>query len=572
LKLTINLLDNEKYVNITNVNLQSNNVIKVTDDDSAATSLNVSTVEIKDEFPTQTTDKITNGNKFGDISDGFAISVPLITDKNEIGAIDLLKDPHYLEMQKKRETNLELKKNLNLKKPSNISRTIASLGSNLTLYQSRLRYCNKKEMRSNYTSNRILKYNKKHNMKMSRKKQSFCSKCGLKNKSICNNVRMCSSCMKLDSFKPKLDNIVINSKLITAKKIPIGNISKTNIINRRSTKAINKNISYCNTISDTNKKFKTFNCKICSYKAVTEKKLLLHLLIHGKKSFKCDRCIYSTYSSTNLRAHIERKHLPKNILTCNICSKFITTSTLSMKVHRKNHIRNKYFSCEFCWYSTKYELSLRKHIKIHSLHMNANQTDVSNAGMKQEVIMEDNIQCVHCKFISNDIASFKRHVKKFHKYENQNQKLKQKHIKKTKNFVQKFKLKSHSIDPVYIYKHKDGETFFCEHCEFKTSRYSDFENHLRSVYQIKPFKCQLCGFQCIRSTNLLSHIKRHTIKKIRQCSLCNYSTLYMGFMLYHQRTIHKHAPLLVETVNQTGLHDNRNEVREFKIIVTDIMK
>ena len=71
----------------------------------------------------------------------------------------------------------------------------------------------------------------------------------------------------------------------------------------------------------------------------------------GEKSYKCNKCDYSTQRRNDLRLHM-MKHTGENPYKCNKCD-YSTQRHNDLRLHMMKHTGEKSYKCNKCDYSTK---------------------------------------------------------------------------------------------------------------------------------------------------------------------------------------------------------------------------
>ncbi|XP_076628946.1 uncharacterized protein LOC143345562 isoform X5 [Colletes latitarsis] len=107
---------------------------------------------------------------------------------------------------------------------------------------------------------------------------------------------------------------------------------------------------------------KTFQCKVCSKKFVTEDNLRVHTNLHTQ-SFLCSHCGKKLANKYSLQLHI-RTHTGERPYQCKVCSKTFTAS-VALRVHRLTHEGKRPYACDFCGQRFTQRSSMMAHRRKH---------------------------------------------------------------------------------------------------------------------------------------------------------------------------------------------------------------
>ncbi|CAH2061768.1 unnamed protein product, partial [Iphiclides podalirius] len=102
----------------------------------------------------------------------------------------------------------------------------------------------------------------------------------------------------------------------------------------------------------------------CKYKSFYEGAMLKHKKRHSEQGLKlqCPQCPFRTMNKYILKYHQEAHATGKKRYTCDQCD-YATTLPANLVQHRYKHSTEKRFKCEVCPFATKYNTSLRFHVK-----------------------------------------------------------------------------------------------------------------------------------------------------------------------------------------------------------------
>jgi len=193
-----------------------------------------------------------------------------------------------------------------------------------------------------------------------------------------------------------------------------------------------------------------YHCKVCNKGFKSKSGLLNHSYSHSGKEYACDVC-HKKYAS------------PRD-----------------MKVHRKNHFRDKKFKCDICGLKWYMECQLKVHMKVA-------HTD------------EKPYKCELCG----------------------------------KRFSQKGGLTTHSL------LHSDVKPFKCSYCPMTFRHNASLTIHEMKHKGSKPFACDKCDKRFYTHSNLIAHQTVHSEVKQFKCDLCDSSYRQRASLRRHK--IEKHA-------------------------------
>ncbi|XP_068624427.1 zinc finger protein 14-like [Battus philenor] len=110
----------------------------------------------------------------------------------------------------------------------------------------------------------------------------------------------------------------------------------------------------------------TLNCDIegCKYKTFYEGAMVKHKKKHSEQGVKlqCSQCSFQTMNKYVLKYHEEAHMTGKKKYACDQCD-YATILPANLVQHRYKHSAEKRFKCEVCPFATKYNTSLRFHVK-----------------------------------------------------------------------------------------------------------------------------------------------------------------------------------------------------------------
>ena len=200
-------------------------------------------------------------------------------------------------------------------------------------------------------------------------------------------------------------------------------------------------------------KIKSHVCGECGYAFSRKDNLKTHRnMVHqmGEKIFKCDKCPYTSYLNSTLKAHIKGVHDKIKNHVCGECG-YACSHKSNLNKHR-NYCTGQYV-CGECGYATSRMDSLKKH-----------RDSAHNMGEKQ-------FKCGQCPHTSSQKTRLKSHIEWVHD--------------KIKRYV-------------------------CEECGYASSDGSNLNKHRNTVHNMgeKKFKCDVCPYKSYIRSDLSKHVKR----------------------------------------------------------------
>lgn len=216
------------------------------------------------------------------------------------------------------------------------------------------------------------------------------------------------------------------------------------------------------------------SCGMCSFTAVSVKKVLKHIECAGHLGTTCPICTQKFQNTDSLQQHLNDHNNSKPYL-CQFCSKRNKFWEF-YQIHLKVHCRNKKLYCEICQKSFKSETNLKVHIKSHS----------------------ESYLCNSCNYLTPDVDAFKAHLLIHSERTPINTGL--------QHSYDNFNL----ISDTDLVKHKTAKKFLCNTCGEGFTQKSNLKRHTELKHSNVPnFNCVKCTYVTKRSDLLKSHMKRH---------------------------------------------------------------
>ena len=195
---------------------------------------------------------------------------------------------------------------------------------------------------------------------------------------------------------------------------------------------------------------RTYKCEKCHFSTTWPSYLKNHNRNHTGKKLKCEKCDYSTNWPQDLRNH-NRKHSGEKY-KCGKCD-YSTCYRSHLKEHRRRHTGEQ-FRCEKCDFLTNWPSNLKHHSRIHT-------------GKKYK--------CEKCNYSTTWSSDLKKHMRHIHNHSAQAKEGKEQQLQpqKGKETVTNMNPNKHNI------KHGVADQKYCCHlCTFSADQSVNLEAHL----------------------------------------------------------------------------------------------
>lgn len=249
---------------------------------------------------------------------------------------------------------------------------------------------------------------------------------------------------------------------------------------------------------------KPFKCPVedCGKSFVQSYALKLHLDVHNRVKFGCDRCGAQYSVKTTLKTHMQKcmngtvnsrparnrsitsKNANRERYKCFIegcVREFSSRKYLGVHLERNHNVRYENFetTCLECQMVFDNCGDYAKHVKIHSC----------------------NFVCDMCKLRFKTSEKLQSHIDKLHKEGDDRP-----YICNEDGCGARFKRTEH-LRGHKLYKHSDVKKFECQECPLKFRQRGEFNVHMRVHQDLKPFSCWRCDHVCKTSSNLRQHMR-----------------------------------------------------------------
>ena len=251
-------------------------------------------------------------------------------------------------------------------------------------------------------------------------------------------------------------------------------------------------------------------CELCEAEFQTLSGFRKHMAINHSTGeepvLMCDKCDFTALHKSTLQRHVFTKHDIDKHKKCPCCE-YKTPHTQKLYIHidsQHPEYGDKKLSCEKCWKSFIYELSLKQHVSFECKFSDYSKSRPKRKQSKSQIQKskkKSNVKCDYCCEILNGGNQIKIHYKEVHpdkpiilegidKF----------HCDYCNNFFfTKINLERHS----YVKHGKETGKKICQKCfgPFSTQHNCQKERYIRSTYI-----CDNCGMTFASKDNLKSHV------------------------------------------------------------------
>jgi len=83
--------------------------------------------------------------------------------------------------------------------------------------------------------------------------------------------------------------------------------------------------------------------------------------------------------------------------------------------------------------------------------------------------------------------------------------------------------------------HSGEKPYACDFCDYRASKKSDLNSHLRVHSGEKPHACHFCDYRASEKSHLTRHLRVHTGEKPHACHFCDYRASEKSHLTRHLR-------------------------------------
>ena len=223
---------------------------------------------------------------------------------------------------------------------------------------------------------------------------------------------------------------------------------------------------------------KSFSCKICSKSFrsksdVNSHQYIAHKELDIKPKIQCNICGAGFMQGSRLKSHMQERHEKKVFKFW--CSHVGCHRSFVHKqqflVHMRGHTGEKPYLCDYCGFSTKTKVQLKRHERIHY-----NIADY---------------KCKYCTYSSRNSAGLRRHKR----------------------------------------LHTGAKPYRCPHCEHRCYSHTNIRIHINNSHHhpgLKLYNCQHCPFASNVTTGFQRHMfEAHSVRPEEMPSVAQYCGVYI---------------------------------------------
>ena len=289
-----------------------------------------------------------------------------------------------------------------------------------------------------------------------------------------------------------------------------------------------------------------YQCHKCNEKFDTEESILSHMKDEHNDEYKCNQCSKQYFERKHLIRHVKTIHeniRAKKRYPCQSCE-YVASIPSQLKYHMEHkHIKSVMYSCDICNYKSSWKRDFTRHMTfVHDKGNLPLQTcdicefsTVNPNVLKQHMAVhyEKQFQCEVCKTEFTTSAALRQHMETFHNGE------------LMKCDLCGFETRQKSAFDRHWSVHEKLAIKTCEVCEFSTTDKYFYERHMQKHSDFPPsFKCDYCDKVLTTKEGIRAHMKSvHQGKNLEskaKCHLCE-KELSPKLVSLHLARIHSYC-------------------------------
>lgn len=280
-------------------------------------------------------------------------------------------------------------------------------------------------------------------------------------------------------------------------------------------------------------------CKDCNSEYCVVKKFMQYESNRERTGrchrFECESCGKSYSALSSLRNHRQKAHVEITTFRCGFCTE-VFTAEYALKMHLKQHPKEKPFECSVCFKRFARKSSLSAHNRLHKSTESDFQCTIcgkrftwkSNLSAHLQLHLSKKFPCEVCLRVFKSMERLTQHQQKHADPENQCRYC-------DKIFTNRYKVNYH-----IRLQHANIAPWQCQLCSESFSTASKYRSHIYEIHDSqKPFSCEKCAQTFQTKHNLDVHQAAHTKNDHFECDVCGQRFAFKRNLYSHMR---RHIP------------------------------
>ncbi|GLH11564.1 Protein suppressor of hairy wing [Gryllus bimaculatus] len=276
-----------------------------------------------------------------------------------------------------------------------------------------------------------------------------------------------------------------------------------------------------------------YKCAVrgCQSKFSEEKDLQIHVGCHTDtencRDFRCCECQAPFERWRSCAMHLWKVHnIDCGLLTCPICLKYKTATSVPLENHMRIHGEARSFTCPECGKGFKQAAQLHNHRVMHLDRKTSElprwyaskQCNICFKNYANSKCLKKHIQAVHsklrpyvCQVCGH--ASARKAMLQLHYRQHTGE-------KPHTCPLCDYRTGDHNSLRRHIMRHTGQRPYRCPHCPYSAIQSNSYKNHLRNKHpgQSGVFSCGQCSFKTVSHEGYLLHVADHKNGIINTCS------------------------------------------------------